>query len=49
MLRKGIPAEVIDIWQGHKDNGVLIRKTYSWVITEADQKYEREQLAKLSI
>ncbi|MDR3401122.1 MAG: tyrosine-type recombinase/integrase [Chthoniobacter sp.] len=47
MLRKGIPAEMIAKWQGHADNGVLIRKTYSWVISEADRGYELEQLAKL--
>jgi integrase len=48
MLRKGIPAEMIAKWQGHKDNGVLIRKTYAWVISEADKAYELEQLAKLT-
>jgi len=48
LLRKGIPAELIAKWQGHKDNGVLIRKTYSWVISEADNDYEEAQLAKLS-
>jgi len=48
LLRKGIPVELIAKWQGHKDNGVLIRKTYSWVISEADNDYEKAQLAKLS-
>ncbi len=48
MLRKGVPVETLAKWQGHKDNGVLIRKTYAWVITEGDRAFEKEQLAKLS-
>jgi integrase len=48
MVRKGVPVETLARWQGHKDNGVLIRKTYAWVISEADDAYEKEQLAKLA-
>jgi integrase len=48
MLRNGVPAEMIAKWQGHRDNGMLIRKTYSWVISEADNAYEKEQLAKIA-
>jgi integrase len=49
MLRKGVPVETLAKWQGHKDNGVLIRRTYAWVISEADKAFEKEQLAKLAI
>lgn len=48
MLWKGIPSEQIAKWEGHKDNGELIRKTYSWVITALDDKREQEHLAKLA-
>ncbi len=48
MLRKGVPDETLAEWQGHKDNGVLIRRTYSWVRSESDRAYEEKQLAKLS-
>jgi integrase len=47
MLRKGVPVETIAKWQGHKDNGVLIRRTYAWVITSLDKSFEEAQLAKL--
>lgn len=46
-LRKGVAAEAIAKWQGHRDNGVLIRRTYSWVISDSDNAYEQEQLSKL--
>ena len=49
MLRRGVPVEMLAKWQGHKDNGVLIRKTYAWVISEVDNAFENEQLAKLSL
>ena len=47
MLRKGVPVETIAKWQGHKDNGVLIRRTYAWITSEADKAFEDVQLAKL--
>ena len=47
LLRKGITPETLSKWQGHKDNGVLIRRTYSWVIDDGYKQYEREQLALL--
>lgn len=46
-LRKGISVETIAKWQGHKDNGVLIRKTYAWVIDSDGGAFEQEQLKKL--
>jgi integrase len=46
-LRKGVPIEIIAKWQGHSDNGVLIRRTYANVIDEGARHYEVEQLAKL--
>jgi len=46
-LRKGVPVEIIAKWQGHSDNGVLIRKTYANVIDEGARHFEEEQLAKL--
>jgi adenine-specific DNA-methyltransferase len=46
-LRKSVAAEAIAKWQGHRDNGVLIRRTYSWVISDSDNAYEQEQLSKL--
>jgi len=48
MLRKYIPVEIIAAWQGHRDNGILIRKTYSHVIDSGMDEYRRQQLAKLS-
>jgi integrase len=48
LLRKGITPEILSRWQGHKDNGVLIRRTYSWVIDDGFKQYEREQLALLN-
>ncbi len=45
-LRKGVAAEAIAKWQGHRDNGVLIRRTYAWVISDSDNAYEQEQLSK---
>lgn len=48
MLRKGVPVEDIAKWQGHKDNGVLIRRTYAWVITSLDAEHEKQQLAKMA-
>jgi integrase len=48
LLRKGITPEMLSKWQGHKDNGVLIRRTYSWVIDDGHKQYERAQLALLS-
>ena len=47
MIRKGVPVETIAKWQGHVDNGVLIRKVYSWVFDEGQADYEKAQLAKL--
>jgi integrase len=48
MLRRGIPVESIAKWQGHRDNGVLIRRTYSNVITSLDSEFEKAQLAKMA-
>ncbi|MEI9898699.1 MAG: hypothetical protein WDN28_33775 [Chthoniobacter sp.] len=48
MLRKGADVEFIAKAQGHKDNGILIRRTYAWVITSLDKHYENQQLAKLT-
>lgn len=47
-LRKGVSAEQIAKWQGHKDNGILIRRVYAWVITSLDNAEEQRELAKLS-
>jgi integrase len=47
MLRKAVPVELIAKWQGHSDNGVLIRKTYAFVIDDAAASYQNEQLKKL--
>lgn len=47
MIRKGVPHEWVANWQGHRDGGVLIRRTYSYVKTDADKTYEQQQLAKL--
>jgi len=48
LLRKGIDPSVLAKWQGHKDNGVLIRRTYSWVIDDGFKQYEAKQIALLS-
>jgi integrase len=48
LLRQGITPETLSRWQGHKDNGVLIRRTYSWVIDDAYKQYEKAQLALLN-
>lgn len=48
MLRKGISVEDIAKWQGHQDNGVLIRRTYAWVITSLDAEHEKKQLEKMA-
>lgn len=48
LLRKGITPETLSKWQGHKDNGVLIRRTYSWVIDDGFKQYEAKQLALLN-
>jgi len=48
MLRRGVPVESIAKWQGHRDNGVLIRRTYSNVITSLDKEFEKAQLAKMA-
>ncbi len=47
MLRKGVDVEDIAKWQGHRDNGVLSRRTYAWVITSLDKTHEQAQLAKM--
>ena len=48
MLRKSIPVEYIAKVQGHRDNGVLIRRTYAWVITSLDHEFNDAQLAKMA-
>jgi integrase len=48
MIRKGVPAETIAKWQGHKDNGILIRRTYMRTFDEQENAFEREQLTKLA-
>jgi integrase len=47
LLRKGITPETLSKWQGHRDNGVLIRRTYSWVVDDGFKQYERAQIALL--
>ena len=48
LLRKGIPVETLADWQGHQDNGVLIRRTYANVIDDSKKNYQKEQLKKIS-
>lgn len=48
MLRKSVSVEDIAKWQGHQDNGVLIRRTYAWVITSLDAEHEKKQLEKMA-
>jgi len=48
MLRRDIKPETLARWQGHKDNGVLIRRTYSWVLDDDLKNYEKTQIALLS-
>ena len=45
MLRKGVPVEYIAKCQLHSDNGVLIRKVYSFVIDEQTSTYDKAMLA----
>lgn len=49
MIRKGVTVETLAKWQGHNDNGVLIRNTYSWVLDGGQAQFEQEQLAKLAV
>lgn len=47
LLRSGIPAKLVAKFQGHSDGGVLIMKVYSDVISETDDQYEADMLARL--
>jgi integrase len=47
MLRKGVAVENIAEWQGHSDNGILIRKTYAWVLDDEKAAFGRLQLEKM--
>jgi integrase len=44
-LRKGIAVKRISRWQGHRDGGVLILKTYSEVIEQEDDRGAASLLA----
>ena len=44
-LKKGIAVKRISRWQGHKDGGVLILKTYSEVIEQEDDREAANLLA----
>ncbi len=44
-LKKGIAVKRISRWQGHKDGGVLILKTYSEVIEQEDDRGAANLLA----
>lgn len=46
LLRQNVPVEAIAKAQGHRDNGVLIRRTYANVITTRDREYFSAQFAK---
>ena len=48
LLRQGVPVEIIAGWQGHKDNGVLIRRTYSNVTDDGKRAYEQSIIDKLN-
>jgi integrase len=43
-IEKGIDVKVIASWQGHRDGGLLILKTYSWV-----QQPHAERMAQLMV
>lgn len=47
MLRDGLHFKLVSKYQGHRDGGILIVKTYSEVISGADNAYEQEQLQRL--
>ena len=46
-IRKGVPVEYIAKLQNHSDNGALITRVYSYVITSLDKSFETAQLAKM--
>ena len=48
LIQQGMTPELIAKYQGHTDNGVLIRRVYANVITDSQSDYEKEQLARLS-
>jgi integrase len=48
LLQHGMDVESIAAWQGHKDNGVLIRRTYANVINDSVKAHRKAQLAKLA-
>lgn len=47
-IQKGMDVETIAAWQGHRDNGVLIRRTYANVINDSVKAHRAAQLAKLT-
>ena len=48
LIQQGMDVESVAAWQGHKDNGVLIRRTYANVINDSVRAHRRAQLAKLA-
>lgn len=47
LLHAGMSPKLVAKFQGHQDQGVLVLKVYSEVISEMDSDYEKDQLAKL--
>jgi len=48
-IRNRLPVDVVAKYQGHRDKGVLIQRTYIQVISETDSDYEKKMLKRMEL